>query len=119
MISLKELLDIFFEMLESCVKSITLPTGDTCIPTLLYSTVIFVVSLLSKLLGVVTLVRWQGALIAVILLLVLAYIEGRGRSELSKLYRVAESGIATIKKRAKGTNTRVEAASGSEAGTDV
>ena len=114
MISLKEVLDIFFEMIESCVKNITLPTGDTYLSTLLYSAVIFVVSAISKLLGVITVVHWQGALLAVILLLVLAYIEGRGQSELSKLYRVAESSVTAVKKRAKSASARIKASGSSE-----
>lgn len=108
MISLKDILDIFFETLKNCVENITLPTGDTLVPTCFYAAGITVASAICKALGVFSIVCWQGALIATILLAILAYIERREHCELLKLYRSAESSIAAIKKRAKGASAYVK-----------
>lgn len=119
MITLKEVLDLFFQMLKGCVESVTLPMGDQLVPTFIYAFVIFVASLISRLLGVVSLVRWQGALIAVILLAILAIIERRSVDEISRLYRVVKSGATALKERAKRPGTAVETDGGTNPGDEM
>lgn len=119
MISLNDILDIFFETLKNCIENITLPTGDTLVPTCIYALGITVVSGICKALNIFSVVRWQGALIAFILLAILAYIERKEHSELLKLYRSAESGIAAIKERAKSASARAKTYNDSNTGSEV
>lgn len=119
MITLDDVLDLFFETLKNCIESITLPTGSNLVPTFIYSFVIFVASVVSRLSGHITFVDWRGALIATILLLILALIERKGVNEISRLYRAVKSGTAALKGRAKGSGTPVEAHRGTNPGDEV
>jgi hypothetical protein len=98
MVTFDEVLDIFFAMLQECIESITLPIGKNLIPTFLFSFTMFVVSILCDLFGWLSLVDWRGALLATALLFVLVILERKDANEISRLYRVVESGIAALKR---------------------
>lgn len=101
------MLDVFFTMLRECIESITLPTGQTLVPTFIYSCVIAVASLLCHFCHVLSVIDWRGALLAAVLLSVLAMLERRGKSEVSKLYRTAKSNITAVKSRAEGLSSSI------------
>ena len=113
------LVDIFFQTLEDMVSNITLPTGDSLVPTFTYAAVITVLSAFSKIVLKVSCWDWRGALIATILLLGLAIIERRGVNEISRLYRAVKSGATTLKKRAEGSSTPHEAVRGTNPGDEM
>lgn len=119
MFDLHDALDIFFEMLKSCIESITLPTGENLVPTFLYSFIIFIASVVSNKLGILSLVDWRGALIATILLLILAAIERRGVHEISRLYRAVRSGTTVFKERAAGPGADLTAGGSAHAGNGL
>lgn len=102
------LLDIFFDTLTNCITSITLPTGDTLTPTFLYALLITVLSGIARVFHLFPLVDWRGALLATVLLAILALIERRAVSEVSRLYRAVKSGAASLKKRAESAGAALK-----------
>lgn len=113
------LVDIFFQTLEDMVSNITLPTGDSLIPTFTYAFIITILSAFSKIVCGTSCWDWRGALIATILLLGVAIIERRGVSEISRLYRAVKSGATTLKKRAEGSGAPFEAVRGTNPGDEM
>lgn len=93
-----QVVEAILEVVKTCVDNLTLPTGKTLLPAFMYSFIIFVLSGLLSLFNLLTFVRWQGALIATILLGCLCYIERRGENEISRLYRTFKSGVKNIKR---------------------
>lgn len=114
--SVEDFIDLLFDTLRECIESITLPTGSNLIPSFLYSLLMFVASGVCALMDWPSFVRWQGALIATLLLLGLAIIERRGEDEISRLYRAVKSGASAVKKRAKRPSSSVEAVRGADVG---
>ncbi len=112
-------LDVFFDMVQDIVESITLPTGNSLVPTFIYSAVITGASVVSRFVSPITFIDWRGALIATVLLLILAIIEGRGVNEVSRLYRVVKTGTATLKERTKRSGSALEAPRGTNPGDEV
>ena len=112
-------LDVFFDMVQDIVESITLPTGNSLVPTFIYSAIITVASVVSRFISPITFIDWRGALIATVLLLILAIIEGRGVNEVSRLYRVVKTGTATLKERTKRPGSALEAPGGTNPGDEV
>jgi len=47
-------LDVFFDMVQDIVESITLPTGNSLVPTFIYSAIITVVSVVSRFISPIT-----------------------------------------------------------------
>ena len=115
MITLDDVLDVFFDMLKDCVENITLPVGASLIHTLMYSTGIFAVSLICRLLGMICVIRWQGALTASVLLLILVIIERKGESEVLRLYRVVKAGAASLKGREARPSSDIEGGGSADA----
>lgn len=113
------LVDIFFQTLEDMVSNITLPTGDSLVPTFIYAVIITVLSAFSKIVFGTSCWDWRGALIATVLLLGLAIIERRGVNEISRLCRTVKSGAATLKKRTKGSGAALEVVRGTNPGDEV
>ena len=113
------LVDIFFQTLEDMVSNITLPTGDSLVPTFTYAAVITVLSAFSKIVLKVSCWDWRGALIATILLLGLAIIERRGVNEISRLCRAVKSGATTLKKRTEGPSAPLEVVRGTNPGDEM
>ena len=112
-------LDVFFDMVQDIVESITLPTGNSLVPTFIYSAIIAVASVVSRFISPITFIDWRGALIATVLLLILAVIEGRGVNEVSRLYRVVKTGTAALKERTKRPGSALEAPGGTNPGDEV
>lgn len=74
----EDVLDFFFKTVEDVIGCVTLPTGDSLIPTFIYSLVITVASAISEFAFHWSFFDFRGALIATVLLLGLAIIERKG-----------------------------------------
>lgn len=114
-----DVLDVFFNTIEDIVESITLPTGDSLVPTFIYSVVITVASLVSRVLFKFSFLDWRGAAIATVLLLGLAIIERRGINEVSRLCRAVKSGTTTLKEWSKGSGPSVKVTRGTNPGDEM
>jgi hypothetical protein len=96
--------DAIMEILRTCVESIAMPTGKLLLPTLGFSASVTVVSAASKLLGLASFVRWEGAALATLLLLGLCVIEMGEENEVSKMYSTAKSRVRSIAGRRKNAS---------------
>lgn len=114
--SVDDILDVFFEMVQDIVEGITLPTGKDMIPSFIFALIITLVSLVSNIAGQFTIVDWRGGAIATATLGILVFIERRGVNEVSRMYRVAESRIKDAAKRATRPGTVREAKRGKNPG---
>lgn len=99
--TIDDLLDMFYQMLKDIIEGITLPTGANLIPSTGIAGAITAGSIACELTGNVAFIDWRGALLATVSLMALVFIERRGMNEVSRLYRVAKSRIATVAARAK------------------
>lgn len=70
----EDVLDFFFKTVEDVIGCVTLPTGDSLIPTFIYSLVITVASAISEFAFHWSFFDFRGALIATVLLLGLAMV---------------------------------------------
>ena len=115
----EDVLDFFFKTVEDVIGCVTLPTGDSLIPTFIYSLVITGASAISEFAFHWSFFDFRGALIATVLLLGLAIIERKGVNEISRLCRAVKSGASTLKKRATRPGSTLEAVRGTNPGDVV
>lgn len=115
---IEEAVNLFFLTINDIIDNITLPTGNSLIPTTVFSFAIFVLSLLSRLIFHASFFDWRGALIATILLLIVCIIEGRGKDEISRLRRIVATGASNIKERAAGASAYLTAHRGTASGKE-
>lgn len=100
-----DLITLLFTVLKESVDTVTLPTGKNLLPSLKYSCIILLASSLSKIFGLFTFISWQGALLGVVCLLCLCYIERSEDNEVSRLYRDVKLRANDIKRRATRSST--------------
>lgn len=114
-----EIVDLFFLTVRECVESVTLPTGENLLPTLWAALVVFLASLVCHLLDLVSLIRWQGALIACAFLFILFLIERRGAYEVSRVYRIVKSRASAVTRRTAGASAIVPVNRGTNPGDEI
>lgn len=115
----EQLLDILFKSIKDVIETITLPTGKSLVPSLIFASIITVISVVAtifkwplRFLGV----DWRGAMLATLTLGVLLFIERRGYVEVSRLYRAAKTRAADLAERAKRPGAHEPDAGGINAG---
>lgn len=94
-----ELIEILYTVIKESVDSLVLPTGNTLLPSLAFSGIIFFISLISDILDIYSFISWQGAGIACLSLFALTLIERREDNEVSRLYRNAQLRAERVKSR--------------------
>lgn len=94
-----ELIEILYTVIKESIDSLVLPTGNTLLPSLAFSGIIFSVSLISDILDIYSFISWQGAGIACLSLFALTLIERREDNEVSRLYRNAQLRAERVKSR--------------------
>lgn len=114
--SADDFLDAMLEMIKDIIESFTLPTGATLLPSFFISLGITVISGACALLDEFRFIDWRGGLVATLCLGVLVFIERRGMNEVSRLYRVAKSRVATVASRAKRPGACEQAEGAGDAG---
>lgn len=118
-VAFNEIVDLFFLTVRECIESVTLPTGENLLPTLWASLVIFLASLVCHLFDLISLIRWQGALIACVFLFILFLIERRGAYEVSRVYRIVKSRASAVTRRAAGASATVPVNRGTNPGDEI
>ena len=111
-----DIYDGIFQMLKDMCESIALPTGKNAFPAFLYSAVITASTVVLTVLKAPVTFRWQGGLIATLLLGVLALEEKKGIDEVSRLYRTARARLKAAQKRATRPSPNVQAPRGTNPG---
>lgn len=93
-----DLIEIFYNILVAVADTLRLPTGWSLLCCLKISVVVCLSSAIGSFFHLYTFISWQGALIAVIVLCVLAYMERSGNNELSKMYLELKSSFRRLKR---------------------
>lgn len=96
--TIDELIEILYTVVVSVADTLRLPTGQSLLCCLQVSGIVFLSSLIGSIFHLYTFISWQGALIALIVLGVLAFMERSGNNELSKMYMELKSSVRRLKR---------------------
>lgn len=111
----KIVLRAFFESVKVSLETFILPTGKYLLPAVGIAFVILLVTIVSKILGVFTLLSIPGAALGLLVLLGICFIERRERSEISNLYRAAQTRVqAVISRKERLTSSESAEVNGSD-----
>ncbi|MDR1523188.1 MAG: hypothetical protein LBS29_04490 [Endomicrobium sp.] len=88
-----EIIDVILAVIKQSITSITLPTGKVITKTFIFAFIILIVAILSKWLGFITFIKWEGALISTILFAGLVLVDVKGRSDVLNLYKVVRTKV--------------------------
>lgn len=99
--TLKNVTDVIWRVIQDVVQSIALPTGHTLLPACVLSIFIALISFISSMCGWVFFVDWRGALFAGLLYVGVCVIERKGNNEISTVYRAIKSAPEDTKKFAE------------------
>ena len=96
---LKVILRVLFESVKVSIETFILPTGTYLLPSVCISAVILVVTILCKIFHVFTLLDIPGAVLGLVVLLGICFIERKERSDISNIYRAAQARVTAITRR--------------------
>lgn len=115
---LKIILRAFFESVKVSLETFILPTGKYLLPAVAVAFVILIVTIVSNIFGVFTLLSIPGAALGLLVLLGICFIERRERSEISNLYRAAQTRVqAVISRKARPSSSESAEVDGSDSET--
>lgn len=105
----QQAIDIVLKACTDVVTTVTLPTGKQLISATIYAGIIAGASVASRIFTPDwCFIDWRGAVLAVLILGSLLFVERRGYVEVSRLYRIAKSRAGEIAQRAKRPSADVE-----------
>lgn len=87
------------EMVKVVVDQALMPTGKNLVPTIIFASGITVMELVFTVLHFPHILKWQGCLLAVIVLAGVLILERSEYNAISKLYRDAELRVKDLKER--------------------
>ena len=96
-----------YNIVLSVRDTLSLPTHNTLEKTLYYSAALLACSILSELIGFYTFISWQGALICVVALVALLWMERSENDALLKMYRTARVSAEKALRRAKAASSGI------------
>lgn len=96
------------EMLQVIVGQALMPTGKNLLPTIYIACGITILEIVFGVLHWPHVLKWQGCLLAVIILVVILIIERSEYNAVSKLYRDAELRVKDLKERQQAASARIK-----------
>lgn len=96
------------EMLQVIIGQALMPTGKNLIPTIYIACGITVSEIIFSVLHWPHVLKWQGCLLAVIILVAILIIERSEYNAVSKLYRDAELRVKDLKERQQAASARIK-----------
>lgn len=101
----KLVLRAFFESVKVSLESFILPTGKYLLPSLVVAIVILIVTVISTICGLFTLTSIPGALLGVLVLAGIYFVERGERHEISNFYRTAQTRVQAVIGRKEGPSS--------------
>lgn len=96
------------EMLQVIVGQALMPTGKNLLPTIYIACGITISEIVFDVLHWPHVLKWQGCLLAVIILVAILIIERSEYNAVSKLYRDAELRVKDLKERQQAASARIK-----------
>lgn len=99
---LKIILKAFFESIKVSLETFILPTGKYLLPSVAVAAGIFAVTVVASILNVFTFLSIPGTGLGLLVLLGICFIERSERSEISNIYRAAQTRVRAVVSRKAG-----------------
>lgn len=104
----KQISDYIYSIIVGIKDTFRLPTHSTLLLTLEYAALLLVCSIVSTLFHFYTFISWQGALLCVLALGVLIFIERSENDEIMQMYRNAQTQFNSAKDKAKELGNKIK-----------
>lgn len=96
------------EMVKVVVDQALMPTGKNLVPTIIFASGITVMEIVFTVLHFPHILKWQGCLLAAIVLAGILILERSEYNAISKLYRDAELRVKDLKERQQAAGARIK-----------
>lgn len=91
-------MEILYQSIYSCIDNIVLPVGKTLVPSLGFSVIIALITIISKIAGIYTFIDYRGAILAVCVLCIQCFYERRSNSDLLRIYSATRLRVEEAKR---------------------